>query len=583
MSNNLIYILKCFFNYWLLVLLIVGCVQNDVGSSVEEDEYDMSVSSYVSVRFVSLPDNKTRANPTGGENGDGFEKGQDYENSITSAVVFFFQGEKGINELESTPIKATVFFDSFSSADIDGEGYITEPQVINLGNGIYNVLVVANPDSYWLSETFRTLGEIRDHIQMVAWQESVTSDYVNFVMSSATDAKLTLSSNPVDDPALVTVQVERLAARLDYKADASYTCTDPAYPDATVEITGAVLVNNLTAGCFLTKRVASDVGGSNLSYLGEETVDANGVATNYVIDPWTSCKTSANNSFIINGEEKQAKDLYGIWFKDNQSDYEDPNWWADYVKPGTTVSDGTDLWQRIGYTLENVTSAEESGKRYNTGVVFKAKFHPKGMVGYTDGATFFAYGTRLYASMEDMMEEFYGDIFNNEFSEIKLCETWGDVKTFISSTLLDNDPSGYDKYLLRQTEGKADDESIAETDLDLLVWDKYMANECGYLKSPDGGVILDANGKITRIILKSYGVRTYEDATCYYTWWVRHSNDENEDAKGIMEYAVVRNNVYKLMVNSVYSLGGDVPDDENINVEIYVNDWLLLDPEILPM
>lgn len=50
-----------------------------------------------------------------------------------------------------------------------------------------------------------------------------------------------------------------------------------------------------------------------------------------------------------------------------------------------------------------------------------------------------------------------------------------------------------------------------------------------------------------------------------------------------MEYAIVRNNIYKLTVKSVYSLGGEVPDDESLIVDVYVNDWLLLDNETLPM
>lgn len=50
-----------------------------------------------------------------------------------------------------------------------------------------------------------------------------------------------------------------------------------------------------------------------------------------------------------------------------------------------------------------------------------------------------------------------------------------------------------------------------------------------------------------------------------------------------MEYAIVRNNIYKLTVKSVYSLGGEVTDDESLIVDVYVNDWLLLDNETLPM
>lgn len=112
-----------------------------------------------------------------------------------------------------------------------------------------------------------------------------------------------------------------------------------------------------------------------------------------------------------------------------------------------------------------------------------------------------------------------------------------------------------------------------------------MLSNCGYSASLNGTykVELDQNGIVTRNALQSYGVRTYEDATCYYTWWVRHSNDNDDTKKGIMEYAIVRNNIYKLTVNSVYSLGGEVPEEESLIVDVYVNDWLLLDNETLPM
>ena len=308
----------------------------------------------------------------------------------------------------------------------------------------------------------------------------------------------------------------------------------------------------------------------------DETPDA-GVQTNYVLDPWTAGKTSANNSFTIGGEaNKTAKDLYGEWFGNIS---QDPNHWAAYVQLGTEVTVGTETWQRIGYTLENTTAAEEAGKRYSTGVVFKAKFHPQGVANYTDGETFFAYGTKIYASMENMMKNFYGSKFDELDALITNCTTWGDVKHFITSTLLTNDPSGYNKYLEGLAEGKDDTETVS--DVSSLTWSNYMLNECGYSKDENGKVVLDKNGKVTRIALKHYGTRTYEDATCYYTWWVRHSNDNDDTKKGIMEYAIVRNNIYKLTVNSVYSLGGEVPEEESLIVDVYVNDWLLLDNETL--
>lgn len=584
MNKDILHTVKSVMGCLLMASLAAGCAQEDIGTTPTGGG-GMSASSYVSFSFASLQGASTRSNPMGGEIGDGLEKGQDYENDITSAVAFFYQTSEGngVNSGGNTTIKAVVEFNTINKIDETQSGvdriYATGAKQIDLENGKYNVLVVANPgnDKWWTGKTL-TLADVRDHIQTAAWTAS-ESGYSNFVMTSAADATLTLNSNPESNPATAEVNVERMAARLDYKAEASYTCTDPAYPDATVEITGAALVNNLTAGSYLLKRVADDVNGTNLSYLGDETADANYVATNYVLDPWTAGKTSANNSFTIGGEaNKTAKDLYGEWFGNIS---QDPNHWAAYVQPGTEMTVGTEKWQRIGYTLENTTAAEEAGKRYSTGVVFKAKFHPQGVANYTDGETFFEYGTKIYASMENMMKNFYGSKFDELDALITNCTTWGDVKQFITSTLLTNDPSGYNKYLEGLAEGKNDSEVVA--DVSSLTWSNYMKNECGYSKDENGKVVLDQNGKVTRIALKPYGTRTYEDATCYYTWWVRHSNDNDDTKKGIMEYAIVRNNIYILTVNSVYSLGGEVPDDESLIVDVYVNDWLLLDNETLPM
>lgn len=561
MNKNILHTVKGVAGCLLMASLAAGCAQEDIDTAPSGGG-GMSASSYVSLSFASQQSTPTRSNPTGGEQGDGDETGQDYENEIKSAVAFFYQGSgtDGVNSSGTTPIMAVATFNVGSYTE-PGNGidrtYTTTPQQVDLDDGTYNVLVVANPGADWWTGQSLTLADVRNHIQTTAWKAS-GSDYSDFVMTSAADATLMLNSNPESDPAKATVNVERMAARLDYKAEASYTCTDPAYTGATVEITGAALVNNLTAGSYIIKRVADDVNGTNLSYLGNETADENGAATNYVLDPWTASK---------NGN------LYGTWFMNGSSD---PNWWAGYVQPGTSVSDG---WLRIGYTLENTTAADAAGSDYSTGVVFKAKFNPQGVANYTKGETFFVYGTKIYASMEDMMAGFYGSKFD-DLDNITSCATWGDVKQFITSTLLTNDPSGYNKYLEGLAEGKDDTEAVAGAS---LTWSNYMLNECGYSKDENGKVVLDQNGKVTRIALHPYGTRTYEDATCYYTWWVRHSNDNDDTKKGIMEYAIVRNNIYKLTVNSVYSLGGEVPEEESLIVDVYVNDWLLLDNETLPM
>lgn len=565
-----------------LAALSAGCTQNDLGDGFSGG--GSKPGSFVTLSLTTPSAPAMRSNPTGGEQGDELETGQDYENTVKRAVAFFYQGS-GVNAGDRIPIQAAVPF-TFTGNGTEGSNgidrvYTTTPQTVDLENGTYHLLLVANPGTDWWSGKSLTLGDVRDHIQQQAWQQAEDgSSYSDFVMTSAADATVTLNFNPENDPAKATVSVERMAARVDYKAQGFFTCTDEPYKGDTVSIVGAALVNNLTAGSYLTKRVANDVDGNGLSYLGDETADA-GVQTNYVLDPWTAQKTAGNNSFTIgDATARPASALYGVWF-DGSSD--DPNQWASYVKAGTSVPDGPETWQRIGYTLENTTAATEAGSRYSTGVVFKAQFHPQGLPNYKDGATFFSYGTNLYASMEDLMTYFYGSVFTDDFNNITSCTTWGEVKKFITSTLLTNDPSGYYTWLSKQAEGKVAADAV--TNASSLAWDQYMLTECGYSKSADGAVTLDQNGKVTRTALRPTGVRTYEDATCYYTWWVRHSNDGQDDTNGIMEYAIVRNNIYKLKVNGIYSLGSDIPTDEDhgLVIEVYVNDWQLLDPETLPM
>ena len=47
----------------------------------------------------------------------------------------------------------------------------------------------------------------------------------------------------------------------------------------------------------------------------------------------------------------------------------------------------------------------------------------------------------------------------------------------------------------------------------------------------------------------------------YYYYWNRHNDNLNNDVMGIMEFAVVRNNVYKLAVNSINRFGHPTPPD----------------------
>lgn len=569
-------------------LLAAGCTSESLdgggaGGSASGPEAWMTLS-------LTMPQQAAvrAGTPAGGEQGDGAEAGQQAENVISRAVAFFYQGADGANSPANTPILDIADFSFAAGSGTDGtvpvdRTYTTQPQSVSLEPGTYQVLLIANPGTDWWSAPLQggtlTLGAVRDHIQTSAWTTDATGAPADFVMTSERDATVALNNNPRENPATATVYVERMAARVDYKAESSYTCTDEQYAGATVSIVGAALVNNLTAGSYVLKRVSPDATASSVSYLGQETADATtGAGTNYVIDPYTTQKS-----------DPAVKPYYGTWYADNAKPDADPTFWSGLTLRGTAL-EGTDNtgYLRIGYTLENTAAPADSAGR--TGIVFRAQFAPQGVTGYTQGQTFFTYGGVIYASMERLMTAVYGTATPVEKTFTAGTDTWQTVLDYAAATLLPSDPSGYPDWLAEQAEDKEPNTALTADEAARLGWKAYMRAVCGYENTPEPGgadrVTINLGDVNTRAVLRrTGGVRTYADGQCYYTYWLRHAADGDNTKASPMEYAVVRNNVYKVDVTSVYSLGGDVPgeDDHNLVIEVYVNDWRLLPTEELPM
>ena len=610
-----------------LAFAAAGCSMSDDLDCPPEGGLANSGKTYIRLSFAMPGSGSTRA--TGGELGNGQEAGQNQENTISSAVAFLYKADetddKGVNADGATPIAAVVEFEFDNLTGTDGtvtneNGHDIDkvytktqevPGIVEYGK--YNVIVAANlkenlpsGEREWWNSPQLTLGEVRDHILTNAWNETPSGGkmtYSNFLMTNESDASIELTEKSTSaNPATTTVDVERVAARVDYLAETEYHCTDQTYKGGTVEILGATIVNDYRAGSFLLKCVADDVDGKNLEYLGDETPTPSGVATNYVIDPLTSQKNEANKdeNFTISQNGKNFQTRADMYAEGTHSSAwsGDPNWWKDKVTAGTPMTGEGDGWTRIGYTLENTTPSGTDfagAKEYNTGVVFQARFTPVATAvssqytsyDYEKGRTFFEYQGKLYSTMEDLEKTYLPNLTSYDFFEnMDEYHTWKDIEILLQS-LPDKDPAGYKKFLLNKYyEGKD-----AELTLDLkasLSWTAYMRDVCGYTFNETDGVKLDWTGggtkpqgaKSTREILYDSGVRTYENSICYYTWWLLHSDDGKDDTvEGVMEHAVVRNNIYKLEVKSIYSLGDDVPGSTSLRVRATVKDWILLQKE----
>ncbi len=566
------------------------------------------VPSYVSLRIAtpSATPAVKRDSPTGGEDGDGRETGQTNENSISTVTAFFFPEGVDINNTAATTTRASavVHFDggikevtTGTTAGID-KVYQTDVVSVDLDPATYEILIVANggEDMEGIANTTPTIGNLRDYIRgdalWTASDEKNLSTYTDFVMASAATAEITIGeeNNDVRNPATASVSVERLAARVDYNPNGPFTLTkgqEGANYSGKITITGLALVNDLSLGEYYFKRVTvgSDVTG-NVTYLGDESTlsaTASGAIPggNFVLDPWTIDKNETNAStgapFRLGGHGYPVDGLYpeGHYFPDDCS--KNAAYWSAEARQGLPLEDGD--FYIAGYVHENTLCTNSPLENYATAAVFKAVFAPSGLNGYQQGYTFFDYGGTLYVDLEDLMNTYHGADFVASQTSIESATTWAEVRTAANS-LTANDPTGYREWLLLQI--PADDSgtpTFAE-----LTWEYYMLHEVGYSKTANAGAVTDQNGKVTQDELINYGVRTFYDSECYYTWFLKHAEDGDDDAIGIMEYGVVRNNIYKLSVTGVRDLGGMVPEEDNkLRVSVYVNDWQLLDRETIHM
>ena len=579
------YIKRGLFAGLLAVALLPAC------SLIHDDDLDCQLYTedgvpyaYVSIAInaaTATPGTRTGDNPTGGEEGDGREPGQSYENEVNDLTLFFYEateGDAGVNMEGTINIVARLHLseDEFSYTQGNDEAATQSIAVEQLlVNHYYHVLAVVNGKDRLgdlLTKEASTL--TLDDLQQATVTELYNDDYTNFLMASADNEKQFLHitpSNSETNPAKTTIDVERVTARVDYKAADSYeVSTNGGTQIGTAKITGALLVNTLKpeTKSWLLKRVVDQWNNGTIEYLGLETTkEGTTTASNYVMDA---------------KPDKAESDFVADTYFPNIG-YEDLVWETLFIE-GSLIENLADGYKCVGYPKENVN---EYGRRdCSTGIIFRAVYTPDGM---TEGETFFEWDGKTYSSLEAMMEGRFKEsweIINDGWKDVT---RWEDLQADIIPKL-DDDPVGYRFYLMECSNGKRGE--IAAEDRNKLAWAYYLETECFYKKEDNGTVSIDINdaedGTTRRILHEISGLSTYKNGICYYTYWIKHANDLNPDndllsGKGsagnaVMEYAIVRNNVYKLNITSISMPGNDVPGDRSVNINVLVEDWQLIEP-----
>ena len=360
------------------MVLLVAVPLLAVSCSMMHEDYepmpDMLGDSYVSVTVSAGSREATTRGPQGGEDGNGREEATENEYKISNLTLLLYKGgNNGINSDNNPTIEHAIYFSSFNVTDngtggYDNKTYSTFTKKLDDGieRAVYHVIAIANAGDM-TSLKGEDLSYVRDHIITEQWKTAASiNDYTDFVMTSEEDVTIDMTNGvgSFENPFKATIDVERLAARIDFDiTEVPYHSEDGGYYEYDVDGTDkyrlkSIKVKNmLTSGSYLIKRVATAVDGTGLSYLGAETAESN-VSTNYVLDPWTNKKTSPMPAGL---SYQQESNLINVT---NQ-----------------TITVGEETFFTLAYTQENTLPSVENNEikaTYATALEFTGEYISNG-------------------------------------------------------------------------------------------------------------------------------------------------------------------------------------------------------------
>ena len=491
-----------------------------------------------------------------------------------------------------------------------------------------------------IGTTINTGADLADYLQKTAWSGDAYTDATegganHFVMSShlpeLEDVTLRAGATATDAP-IADIHVERLAAKVRVNELTSstteggtttttgnqfvYTVMDETQTTPTaiakVRLDQAAIINKQSVGSYMLKRVSEKYSANPTAlantptsdvYLGDEAWG--GSSFNYVIDPWTRNKPTTYSASVLATDGTTALAYDNQFGGDSYADM----WTAlasDSKKQLAHSSEtATVSKMHMAYTLENTLNAEASLNGYSTGVLFKATYVPAALsdvnaegtaiiqdpvdeyesfsaTSTTTIPTYYMVKSGLqwiaYADRDAIWADYCLDvqagvqspIVYTAFSsdEITSLTKQAYLASNISKSDVTRDATGYAAWLNAQCEDVDPDGETPFTAAESF--DTYIASHA------TGVVDADGNGSIREVV----------NGECYYPYWIRHANNNNDAVMGIMEFGIVRNNIYDLTVSEISGFGfaaGEKPNPDDPNesneiffkVNLFVRDWVI--------
>ncbi|MDE6296689.1 MAG: hypothetical protein K2L89_02490, partial [Muribaculaceae bacterium] len=395
----------------------------------QEEEGDITIVLRLPVSGNEIG---TRANPVGGEDGNGREKGLENENAVFDANIFFFKEDslnpsgdaaavtvanvyvKDLSKFEkkdeALPFEKKVTL-KIKSADTDlagkrmleGDAEVSFITVLNAGrdlskvvNNLRELREYINIGDTWTSDNSRDASKCRRFVMTTAYDAQADGSVViggttrkvgsnRLVANTASDAMIGDEWNGKKWIGETTVQ--RMCARIDlmYKTQNIWgnelLYTVPVSGNQ-VHVTNFLPVNIMSKPSYLISKSTAaipsawtETGLGKIVWGGVENTDfTSSIPSNYMIEPRTLSKvsmTSVPDEWYGLTATSSVKE--NITLADNGK-YKD--YFSAKLPEKETEFDNCDYMTVISYANENIQAPDCYNSNFITGVAFRAIFQP---------------------------------------------------------------------------------------------------------------------------------------------------------------------------------------------------------------
>lgn len=488
-------------------------------------------------------------NPLGGEDGNGLRQGEHHENDIENLCVFAFNdpGSQGVSNLNGdTPVKYCRFVDGIDfyptfANSFYGDKISTEVKIQFEGKIVAATdafLVVANVGD--VTSSINKLSDIRDMLVSKAkmltrpGNDEPLANCTSFAMANAHNSRNMGGKGTKDVPYLVSIDLERITARVDFMFASSLS--DGNMPD------------NLPATPLLGYKVVDKYDESvQTGWLYVSHIKLMNVAqySSYALKRLSYSESNVPEYLIDEEHFNDEASMYVV----------EPHTW-DKGKQGVVTYEDMYGSTRIQYVANNYNSVfttREAVRNYAT-----PQTYPNANDGFNAGWSRDRISGEAYYVLDYINENTVEKEHTNGYNTTSLL-----LKTkFVPKEM----------YYINGTELATKAAAYGDTFWAMEVFDGTKREKLYFATKAAADLYVEQNPTLT-----TAAPVEYTNGDNYYTIWIRHDNNSNNALIGKMEYAIVRNNIYRIGVSKVVGPGSPTPiateNPEDINLHIYVRKW----------